>query len=330
MARFYKSDLGANAAVSTEITGYAVSTLAFLHARTQDSGYLDAAVRAARYLTDVAWNPDNWTIPFEPGSPHAYFFDIGIIARGLLYAWRSTGDSGFRNRAEDAALSLAFDFLGDGEFYPIISLPEKQPLPYQPRWSRMPGCYQLKSALAWREISDMSGDENAARMFKTALASALATHTSFLDGETDRERVMDRLHAYCYFLEALLSAAEHPEAREAFVEGLARAAALFREIAPQFERSDVSAQLLRARLIAHHLGMHPLDESAARYEAERAASFQITEGPARLRGGFWFGRKGSAMLPFANPVSTAFAVQALALWQDHVAGRWNFELRDLI
>jgi hypothetical protein len=31
-----------------------------------------------------------------------------------------------------------------------------------------------------------------------------------------------------------------------------------------------------------------------------------------------------------NPVSTSFAMQALALWQDHRAGRWNFQLPQLI
>ena len=36
------------------------------------------------------------------------------------------------------------------------------------------------------------------------------------------------------------------------------------------------------------------------------------------------------MLPFSNPVSTAFCVQALALWDDHQAGRWSFELPQLI
>jgi hypothetical protein len=98
-----------------------------------------------------------------------------------------------------------------------------------------------------------------------------------------------------------------------------------------FERSDVNAQLLRVRLVAHHLGAVPLDETAAREEAASAASFQALEAAdPRVRGGFWFGRKGSQMLPFSNPVSTAFCVQALALWQDHQAGRWSFELPQLI
>ncbi len=60
VARYYRSDLGQNARVSTEITGYAVSTLLFLHERTGDSAYLDAALRAARFLTRVAWDAEAW------------------------------------------------------------------------------------------------------------------------------------------------------------------------------------------------------------------------------------------------------------------------------
>jgi hypothetical protein len=327
VARFYRSDAAANAPVSAEITGYAASALAYLHARTGQQEYLDAAVRAARYLTRQAWDSAASTFPFEPGSDRAYFFDIGIIVRGLLAVSRATGEEEFRVRAQEAALSMAFDFLGEGVFHPVISLPDKQPLPAEPqhasRWSRQPGCYQLKSALAWREM----GDAHAAQVFDAAVGSALANHEHFLAEETDREKLMDRLHAYCYFLEALLFTSE----RQALQSGMGRVAQLLREIQPVFERSDVNAQLLRVRLIANHLGSVPLDENAAREEAARTASFQAVDtGDPRLRGGFWFGRKGTQMLPFSNPVSTAFSVQALALWDDHQAGRWSFELPQLI
>ncbi len=319
MARYYRSDLGRNATVSNEITGYAASCFVYFG----DSG---GAARAAAYLRDCAWNTPSGTFPFEPGSPLAYFFDLGIVARGLFAAARATGDDSFRGLARDAALSLAFDFLGDGSFHPVIELPAKQPLAYEPRWSRSPGCYQLKAALAWREV----GDERAEGLFEAALAQALATHEHFLACEPDREKLMDRLHAYCYFLEGLLAAADRPEPRAALESGIARVAALWREISPQFERSDVCAQLLRLRLIAHRAHNLALNESDARQEAERTASFQSFDSDPRLRGGFWFGRKGGALLPFMNPVSTAFAAQALALWEQHCSGRWNFSLEQLI
>jgi hypothetical protein len=93
-----------------------------------------------------------------------------------------------------------------------------------------------------------------------------------------------------------------------------------REIAPQFVRSDVYAQLLRARLYAASLGAMPLDSAAAKEEAEGAAAFQLRSEDARMAGGFGFGRKTGELLPFVNPVSTAFAAQALALWDDHCNG----------
>lgn len=326
VARYYRAAEHANLPVSSEITGYAASALAYLHTRTGEPEYLDAAVRAANFLTDLGWDKAANTFPFEPNSDRAYFFDLGIIARGLMSVHRATGDQRFRDRAQDAALSLGFDFLGDGCFYPVISVPMKEPLPEEPRWSRKPGCYQLKSALIWREMND----EHAARMFDVALAMALATHETFLAEEPNQEKLMDRLHAYSYFLEALLAATEHIEARSALAWGIGRAGTLLREIAPVFERSDVSAQILRVRLTAHHMGIVPLDEVAASDEAARAASFQATSDDPRLKGGFWFGRKGSDMLPFSNPVSTAFCVQALALWDDHQNNRWNFKLAELI
>jgi hypothetical protein len=280
-------------------------------------------VRAARYLTAHAWDSTASTFPFEPGSDRAYFFDIGIIVRGLLAVWRATGEDNFRARAQEATLSMAFDFLGDGSFHPVISLPDKQPFPVEPRWSRTPGCYQLKAALAWREIED----PHARKLFDAAVAFAVTDHKRFLQEENDREKVMDRLHAYCYFLEALLYTSE----REALSWGIDRASRLLREIRPVFERSDVNAQLLRVRLAAHHLGSVPLDENAARDEASHIESFHALESlDVRTRGGFWFGRKGEQIMPFSNPVSTAFCFQALALWNDHQAGRWNFELSQLI
>jgi hypothetical protein len=325
VARYFRAEPGANLPVSSEITGYAASALAFFHERTGKAEYLDAAVRCAEFLAGPAWDAVSYTYPFEPGSDRAYFFDIGIIARGLMAVARRTGEARFQQRAQDAALSLGFDFLGDSVFYPVISLPEKEPLPEEPRWSRKPGCFQLKSALIWREIGDQHGE----RMFHVALAMALASHESFLE-ETDQEKVMDRLHAYCYFLEALLAATDHPEVRSALAWGIARAGSLLRQIAPVFERSDVNAQLLRVRLIAHHTGIVKLDDSAATEEAARAASFQAESLRTQLDGGYWFGCRGTTMLPFSNPVSTAFCAQALALWDDHKQGRWNFSLAQLI
>jgi hypothetical protein len=326
VARYYLADSGRNAPVSSEITGYAASVFSYLHSLTGEARYLDAAERAARYLIQ-AWDSTASTVPFEPGSSLAYFFDLGIIGRGLLAAWHLTADPKFFDRARDVALSMAMDFLGDGVFHAVISLPVKQPLPRELRWSRAPGCYQLKAALAWLEL----GDESAAKLYHSVLKLSLVAHEAFLYAEGDREKQMDRLHAYAYFLEGLLPALEREPARSALAGGIGVATGLFRKLAPDFERSDVSAQLLRLRLIAHHCGVLDLDRQAAQDEVRQIESFQALDDPRpQIRGGFYFGKRGGEMLPYVNPVSTAFCLQALEFWDRHDSGRWAFDLRQLI
>jgi hypothetical protein len=320
VARYYRSDLGQNAPVSTEITGYAVSAFLFLHDRTGDSVYLDAALRAARFLTRHAWDAKLGTFPFElanstAGPVLAYFFDCGIIVRGLLCAWRVSGETEFRDIAIAAGRTMLTDFQAGHAIHPIVVLPDKRPLAWEPRWSASPGCYQLKSAMAWHELFEATGVGEFQCGYEAALKGALENDRAFLAGDADPSRIMDRLHAYAYFLEGLWPVLDRAECAQAFREGVERAARLLREIAPVFVRSDVYAQLLRARLLGEIHGVMQLDETSAAHEAEQAASFQIASG------GFLFGRKQGNALPFVNPVSTAFCVQALAWWNDRQSGR---------
>jgi hypothetical protein len=335
VARYRLSDSRRNARVSTEITGYAVSFLVWAHQETGDREYLDSALKAGRWLTRSAWDRASGTFPFEPvsnGEPaFSYFFDCGIIIRGLLALWRASGETEFLEKAQEAAVAMAFDFDAPVAVYPVIALPEKQPLACEPRWSRSPGCYQLKSALAWRDIAEATGHPGIAAAWERMLAYALSTHDEFLPGDPNPERVMDRLHAYAYFLEALLAAApERPGCAAALAAGIERLGRYLGEIAPRFERSDVYAQLLRLRIYAHHLGVVPLDAGSAGREAAAIESFQSGDGDPLLEGGFWFGRKGAAFLPFMNPVSTAFCAQALRMWKQHLENRFHPRLALLV
>jgi hypothetical protein len=323
VARYYRVDLAKNAGVSTEITGYAVSTFAYLYALLGREEYLERARRAAAFLTRSAWNDQMRAMPFECGSgtPLTYFFDCGIIVRGLLALYRATAEQEWMDGAEVCAEAMLEFRAPDGEYHPILSLPEKTPVSRDERWSRNPGCYQLKSALGCLELARATGDRKWVALYEEVLSSSLDEHGGFASVEVQRERVMDRLHAYCYFLEGLLPYTENPDCREALAGGMNRVARLMRQIAPEFVRSDVYAQLLRIRLYAHAFGILALDRAAAEDEAAALASFQVASPDIRQRGGFCFGRKGAEMLPFSNPVSTAFGVQALVMWQDYQEGR---------
>lgn len=326
VARYYQSDVHKNARVSTEITGYAVSSLVWMHQRSGDEAYLDAAGKAGRFLAELAWSPGLATFPFEHSAkgdapqPLAYFFDCGIIVRGLLALWRETQQPEYLDISRRAGVSMIRDFAaGNGEIHPILSLPAKSPIERTSQWSRRPGCYQLKSALAWHELYEIVGDSEFGAAYESAVASALSTKDTFLPAETP-EKTMDRLHAYAYFLEGMLPLAGRSDCAAALAEGIARISGYLRSIAPVFERSDVYAQLLRVRLFAAQLAGVPCDRAAAAREAEAIAGFQVRNADSRIDGGFWFGRNAQGFLPYVNPVSAAFCLQALDMWDDFEAG----------
>lgn len=327
MARYYHSDTEKNARVSTEITGYSISFLVYLYRRTGQKSYLDSALRAGHFLVHHAWDCGFGLFPFEHSfngaKPHAlaYFFDSGIIVRGLLAIWRVTQEQAFVDAAIAAGRRMIPAFLGSESTHPILALPGGNPLPYEPRWSASPGCYQLKSAMAWQDLFEETGDAEFESAYDVSVKRALANDDCFLPGEANPERVMDRLHAYLYYLEGLLPCAERPECAEAIRSGIDKVERHLTEIAPVFARSDVYAQLLRMRIFAADSGVAAMRDTAAASEAMQAASFQFHGGGARFEGGYGFGVKAGKIMPFVNPVSTAFCAQALDMWHGYLANR---------
>jgi hypothetical protein len=335
VARYYRSDLQSNAPISTEITGYTVSALLFLYSSLEDPKYLEAALRSARFLTRTAWDPSVGAFPFEyftdqsRSCAQSYFFDTGITIRGLLAAWRLTQEVELRDTCIAAGRGLLADFYTPDGIHPILVLPHKQPFACESRWSASPGCYQLKAALAWYELFEVTGEMFFLRAYESVVERTVASERDFLPGEADPHRVMDRLHAYAYFLEGLLPLLHQPDCISVFSDGLNRAASYLRDIAGVFDRSDVYAQLLRLRLYGSLAGI-PLDLTAAGQYAQQVMAFQIASDDPRTSGGFLFGRKCGRLLPFVNPASSAFCAQALALWQDYKNDSINADYRCLI
>jgi len=330
VARFYMTEPGRNARISTEITGYAISALVYLHRRLDDFRCLEAARAAASFLVRRAWDPALEVFPFECPGALAYFFDSGIIARGLLTLWRVTPEGEWLDAAIAAGRSMLRCFVHPGGVHPIIELPGCQPRPHDGNWSRRPGCYQLKAAMAWQDLYEVTGEREFLEAYEMALRRSLATHDEFLPGAVDQQMVMDRLHAYCYFLEGMLPRYSDPACAAAVREGIAKVAAFLRDIAPSFERSDVAAQLIRVRLYADRLGVAPLDREAALEELARLLKFQREDPDPARHGGFWFGAKGGDLLPYVNPVSTAFGLQAADMWRRAEAEEFPANRHELI
>ena len=323
VSRYYRRDLCTHARISSEITGYAVSALIYLYQRLGQSEYLASALHAARFLTRTAWDPQVRAFPFEfdldgeQPQALAYFFDTGIIVRGLLAASRVSGEAEFRDVAIAAGHAMLADFYAGEGIIPILTIPQKLPLPNHSNWSSVPGCYQLKSAMAWYELYEVTGATNFLRAYESAVKEALTTEAHFLPGVADPERVMDRLHAYEYFLEGLLPVLGREDCASCFQKGIERITAYLQEISPLFSRSDVYAQLLRLRLYGEILGVIPVDPYMAAREAAQVAGFQLYSEDSRASNGFCFGRRCGQLMSHVNPASMAFCVQAVALWDDY-------------
>ena len=226
--------------------------------------------------------------------------------------------------ARAAATRMIAHFHSEPGLSSDLSLPEKAPLPGPSQWSRAPGCYQLKSALAWWDVAEISGESFLRDAYLEMLEGAMATQSSFLPKAPYGHGVMDRLHAYCYFLEGLLPVLDRPECLKVYIDGIRSIGMLLMEIEPLFVRSDVYAQLLRARLYA------VCDTTAAASEAEALAMFRAISDDPRVDGGFFFGRRDGQMSSHVNPVSTVFGLQALEMWRQHETGSKPPCLRMLI
>jgi hypothetical protein len=328
VARYHYADRGENAAVSHEITGYAVSSLLDLYQETGAEGALRQAVESGEYLANGAWHAGLGAMPYEAldeeDRGQTYFFDCGIIARALVRLGRVTGRELFVHRAEQIARSMRRFETAEGA-HPIIELPDWRPREYGDRWSQRPGCYHLKSAVAWVEVG---GRENMAA-FRRMLGFALKDGATFLPGAGDPQQVMDRLHAFGYYLAGLLFEHDCVECRDAIEHGIEQAGGWLREVRGDFERADVCAQLLQVRLWAHHLALVKLDERAAEEEAHWIGRYLPNPGPS-MAGGFWFGSRNGELLPYVNPVTHAFCGQALLMWRRHKQGEVLENYGDLV
>ena len=317
VSRYYLSDHRRNAPVSTEITAYSANALMRLYKETSDAQYFEAARKAAWYLVK-AWDAESLAMPFECEAEsirYSYFFDCGIVVRGLLSVWRESGTPEFLATAVQCGNSMADDFFDRKQFGPILSLPDKHLLPYQnDKWSQSPGCYQLKAALAWKELAEVTRDERYEVKFRYLLQDSLASHNTFLPGAHDDLLIMDRLHAYLYFLEGLLPTIQESACADALRVGIQRVSGFVNELSSKFLRADVVAQLLRIRLFADQYGVVSLDARAAEQEASLLQTFQSHGNDVRLGGGFWFGERQGVFLPYMNPWATAFCYQAWGMW----------------
>jgi len=337
VSRYYMGDTGQYRAISTEITAYAIQAYLGLP-MPGDPGLLSHALRAGQFLCYDTGESPVGLFPFEvpltgfPPSNRVYFFDCAIIIRALLALWHVTADPQYLERAERCGAALMGQMSRvDGSFFPLLDLSSGVPTLGSKIWSVESDVYQLKGALAFLELADATGSTVFAKTADNLLNCSLRRQEIFLPGAAEPDRVSDRLHAYCYFLEGLLPFLERRfECAQILQAGITKVEKLSLETRRALERSDVVAQVLRLRLMADYIGVVELDISAASWEADRIPAFQLFTPDKRTNGAFSFGRRAGKLAPHANPASTVFCLQALRMWRDYGNGELRTTWRELI
>lgn len=337
VSRYYSEDAGAYQDISTEITAYAIQAYLQLPIPGQ-TGLLSNALRAGQFLCFDAGDPQDGLFPVQVSRSGAearrvaYFFDCGIIIRALLALWHATADPMYLERAERCgAMILERMSRVDGSFFPVVDLESGVPSVPGETWSLEPGVHQLKVGLAFLELAEVTSSGLFSKTAEQLLHGCLRAQEMFLPGHSDPARVVDRLHAYCYFLEGILPFLERRfDCVQALAAGMTRLEAGAAEHRDLFDRCDTTAQLLRLRLLADYIGVVEIDLGAASREAESLAGFQIRSEDRRTNGAFSFGQFRGQPIPHASPVATIFGLQALRMWEEYQRGEMRTTWRELI
>ena len=159
-----------------------------------------------------------------------------------------------------------------------------------------------------------TGDASFRRAVRARAGDSLRTYAAFLPGHPDRAQGDGPAARVLLFPRRAAAARPRPALLRCHATTGIRAWRLLREIAPEFERSDVYAQLLRMRVYADRAGVAPLDREAADFEAARLQTLRSARAAASISDA-----RAATGCPYLNPVSTAFAMQALAVWSGEPA-----------
>lgn len=316
----FRSDESDYAAISTTSTGYYIS--AQLWSQRFSGGTLPAtASRAGRFLLERAFDMSGEMFPLrveadEQQARLAYFLDCTIIVRSLVHLWNSTKDQVFLECAERCGLALHSRMpTVDGAFFPIYDLSSDRAYADAGSWRVEMEIPQLKGGLALLELHKATGRGEFEHDAVALRKWCMQRQESFLPGEVDDAKVIDRLHAYCLFLEGLLPAvALDADAGRVLQFGILRVENYLDEFASHLQRCDVLAQILRLRLYADKLGVMELDYKRAEEEATAIVEFQTQSPDPKTDGGFALVRSTGRSQPHLDLTATVFALQALEMW----------------
>lgn len=316
----------------SEITGYAITTLCFLYAMTENNTFIERAKRAAKWIENEAMDDSGGILTrkylkesvehYSFGRGNIYSFDCAMAVFGMLKLYRITKDARYLNLSERVINFLNNKMLKtNGLYYPVFDTKKDVPIEEFDKWSMQSGSFHSKLALMLCEFASLKKDASYNTIAKRLIEASVDLFCK--DGRfiTNIKDHSSHLHPYSYTLEGMLcySAMTQDDsytdtAEKAFKKltsfqssdgGFPTEVSEDRKSDIAYQRSDIQAQILR---LSYFIGGKFDREKLL----ERLLSFQnITND---YKGGFLFGtdRDGSSK-KHSNAWCSMFALQALYL-----------------
>jgi hypothetical protein len=352
---WYELDSGLYPFLYSEITGYAITTLLYLHALRKETLLVRRAALAAEWIgrcarlskggvrTRYYLVPHYETPNYSFHRGRVYTFDTAIVAYGLLQLYKVT-----RNRQYLEWVWEMTDFIllkmarGDGLFHAYYdSATDKAGEDFE-KWSDQAGSFHAKLALLfvdlWKEIPKPRLLKVTRQLLRTCLRLQKPSGR-FVTNLSDHST---HLHPHCYTLEGLVYAYACLGDRE-WVGPLRRGMAwmlravgedgsistFFKDRRFDFhERSDIVAQTLRMGSVLYGLGVFRAPGLASTLEAiRRHLKLFIYDHASGQRGGILYGSATDGLVRMhLNAWCGMFAIQALMMHESFVVKKRKVSL----
>ena len=318
--------------IYSEITGYALTTLAYMHDALGEHTFTKDRIRAAADWLVRTQDPTGaahtaFYTTQEPAQTKRrgfHMFDSGMVYNGLAHAYRTTGEQTYLDAAERSAKWCIAQQRPDGSFPARIDVATGEIIDTDETWSTQPGAFHGKLAIGFLNLFDITKDDIYLRATEKLLEATLAYQQP--DGRflTYGEKDGTHLHPHSYAVEGLYVAAavlENDTYLDAARRGIQWSVDQIQDgIAPRFvhsgtptlaERVDILAQTYRlAQLLdVDAPSLHDLREKLLSYQYEGDVESQ--------NGGFLFGKMSDGTTArHVNSWVTMFALQAISLPTD--------------
>lgn len=315
----------------SEITGYAITTLLFLHKTRNDERCLEKAIKAATWINSQAScasgavrtrlyeDDDQADSQYSFCGDNVFSFDMGMVLYGMINLYKATGDETYLESSQRMA-----DFLlgnmrkEDGSFYPICSAETLLKQESFDKWSNQSNSFHAKICLGLVDLYDITRESSYIDAVNRICDFALSRQEACGRFVTNQEDGTTHLHPHCYSAEGLLYAGGYMNS-DKFINAAERATAWIYDNVTEgkidelydpgpdcfndFQRSDVLAQSLRLGAV--------FGADTGKMEGLRSylLKHQYLGDHDGQTGGFFYCKKGKDL----NSWCTMFGLQALAM-----------------